>query len=319
MFMTLFLRYGKGTGILLWAEMAGSAWPALLYKKIFSIPLIIDVDAIIDEAVQFENKSIKTAWRYSMSVFKDTVTLWNAEGLIAVSNKLLAIYKRRLGSLSEHTVVIPCVVDCKMFRFDANVRRTMRETLGLERNFVFVYAGGTQSWQCLDDMLFLFDKIQHSDLFKDFHPLFLLLVWDTSFSLEERARKLNITTTNIFLYNLSHQEIPAYLQASDAAFLLRKDITTNLVSSPTKVGEYLASGLPIITTPFVGDASDIIQKGNVGFILDLDKQYGLKNLQEWCLQVQNTRDQVAFRCIETAQSYFGEAQLSKVKEILQQF
>jgi glycosyltransferase involved in cell wall biosynthesis len=195
----------------------------------------------------------------------------------------------------------------------------MRETLGLERSFVFVYAGGTQSWQCLDDMLSLFDRIQRFDLFKDFHPLLLLLVWNASFSLEERARKLNITTTNIFLYNLPHEKIPGYLQASDAAFLLRKDITTNLVSSPTKVGEYLASGVPIITTPFVGDASDIVQKGNVGFILDPDEQCDLKSLQEWCLQVQRTRDQVALRCTEIARLHFGEAQLSKVKEILQQF
>jgi len=49
--------------------------------------------------------------------------------------------------------------------------------------------------------------------------------------------------------------------------LLRKSHPVNYVASPTKFGEYLAAGVPVIATEGIGDTSDLIKNENIGIII----------------------------------------------------
>jgi glycosyltransferase involved in cell wall biosynthesis len=52
-------------------------------------------------------------------------------------------------------------------------------------------------------------------------------------------------------------DVPAYLAASDAGLCFLADVPSKVASSPTKYGEYLACGLPVVASGWVGDADDL--------------------------------------------------------------
>src|SRR5688572_9281737 len=51
------------------------------------------------------------------------------------------------------------------------------------------------------------------------------------------------------------EQMPEYLSAADAGLCFLGDHHSKAASSPTKYGEYLASGLAVVTNPWTGDAA----------------------------------------------------------------
>ena len=69
------------------------------------------------------------------------------------------------------------------------------------------------------------------------------------------------------LFRSTHAQVLEVLPAADLGILLRAPSPVNFVSSPTKCGEYLASGVPVLTTAYAGDASRIISETSAGLVL----------------------------------------------------
>ena len=65
-----------------------------------------------------------------------------------------------------------------------------------------------------------------------------------------------------------HTKIPAELAArKDAGLFFLTEGISEHGCSPTKVGEYWASGLPVVTTGNVSDTEAIIRRENVGVVV----------------------------------------------------
>jgi glycosyltransferase involved in cell wall biosynthesis len=62
-------------------------------------------------------------------------------------------------------------------------------------------------------------------------------------------------------------EVPRYLRASDVALSFIRACYSKLSSSPTKLAEYLASGLPVVCNAGVGDVDALIEGERVGVVL----------------------------------------------------
>ncbi len=58
-----------------------------------------------------------------------------------------------------------------------------------------------------------------------------------------------------------------YLAAADAAIALIRPSFSKISSSPTKVGEYLAAGLPMVCISGIGDVDELIRAYAVGVLL----------------------------------------------------
>ena len=66
---------------------------------------------------------------------------------------------------------------------------------------------------------------------------------------------------------LPRSEMPKYLSAADIAALWRENIPLNNVACPSKFGEFVTMGLPIIHNGSVMIAKDFIEKNNAGIIV----------------------------------------------------
>lgn len=74
--------------------------------------------------------------------------------------------------------------------------------------------------------------------------------------------------------------------------------------SPTKIGEYWAVGLPVITSPNVSDTDYIINRDKVGVIIEEHTETAyLKAFEELCEILQNKN--LAFDCRKSAESHYA--------------
>ena len=64
------------------------------------------------------------------------------------------------------------------------------------------------------------------------------------------------------------KEIGRYLSACDVAVSFIKPCYSKLASSPTKLAEYLACGLPVVANSGVGDVDELIGGKQVGVVFD---------------------------------------------------
>ena len=85
---------------------------------------------------------------------------------------------------------------------------------------------------------------------------------------KEFIENLNLKDNDYLLLNVPHEEVNGFLNASDLGILLREDHTLNKVASPGKLGEYLSTGLTVLTTKHIGLYSKEMMKNNVGVLID---------------------------------------------------
>lgn len=83
----------------------------------------------------------------------------------------------------------------------------------------------------------------------------------------EMLRKGGLSTAAWSLESVPYVSMPSRLAAADAGIFFLSQGLSEHGCSPTKVGEYWAMGLPVVTTPNVSDLDEIIERERVGVIV----------------------------------------------------
>ena len=83
----------------------------------------------------------------------------------------------------------------------------------------------------------------------------------------ESLKRLGVPKDAYLVRRVPHHEVPEYLRAADIALSFIKPSYSKLASSPTKIAEYLASGLPIICNAGIGDLDVLIEGDRVGVLV----------------------------------------------------
>jgi glycosyltransferase involved in cell wall biosynthesis len=137
-----------------------------------------------------------------------------------------------------------------------------------EKNKVrFVYSGSTVKYQMIDETL-LFFKYYHE---KKNNSELLLLIRDNTELVEKKIKELELDPDSIIIsFAPSLKELNDKLNACDIAIMLREENLLNYYAFPTKFAEYLASGLPVISTKGVYDTWEMIVEQDLGVIIDLN-------------------------------------------------
>jgi glycosyltransferase involved in cell wall biosynthesis len=131
----------------------------------------------------------------------------------------------------------------------------------------FVYSGSTVKYQMIEETLLLF-KYYHE---QQKNSELLLLIRDNTEIVKEKIKELEMDPLSIiFSFAPSLKELNEQLIDCDIAIMLREENLLNFYAFPTKFAEYLASGLPVISTMGVYDTSEMIIKNELGIIIDLN-------------------------------------------------
>ncbi|MBK7932408.1 MAG: glycosyltransferase [Acidobacteria bacterium] len=161
--------------------------------------------------------------------------------------------------------VIPCCVDIDRIGSADEGRRTeMRERLGIGDRRVIAYVGSFGGWYMTDEMLEFFQAAHKAD-----PTVFaMILTQREPEKIAENLKKRGFADDDLIVASVAPGEIAGYLAAADLAISFIKACYSKQSSSPTKIAEYLAAGLPIISNGGVGDLDELITGERVGTILN---------------------------------------------------
>ncbi len=226
-------------------------------------------------------------------------SITRAERVYCVSGPAAEVIATRYGRRDAR--VIPSCVDSRRFGYDAHARARIRAMIGAApADTVFVYSGGLSKYQQVHVMLQVWGRLGDDPSLK-----FLLLTNDTptqepaSFEVPEHIAH------RVHRFTVPRSEIPGYLSAADVGFLLREQHPLNRVASPVKFAEYLSCGLAVVSTPGIGDVSDLILDRRLGAIGPVENAAELgRACRELQAAVRADRAGYRDRAIEVARSMF---------------
>ena len=157
---------------------------------------------------------------------------------IFVTDELRMLAAADLGA--KPWAIVPGAASDELFRFDPALRQEARAALGLAPgDRLLVYRGSLAPYQCFDETLALYGALRARD------PRTRLLVLTPALD-EARKRIDRAGVAGVDLRKAPIGEVNRYLNASDAAFMLRAPTDVNRVAFPTNFAEYCLAGLPVI-------------------------------------------------------------------------
>ncbi|HEY4784546.1 MAG TPA: glycosyltransferase [Bacteroidales bacterium] len=165
--------------------------------------------------------------------------------LLCQSGRMASHLAEKYGK-RDHVFIYKCGVDITRFYFNEEVRKNVRTELSIaSEDIVLVYSGGFHKWQMIEETLRCYSFLKKKSKLQ---LRFLLLTNESSNLVRSTLEQFGLVSDDVIVKNCKHEEVSKYLNAADLGFLIREDTIMNQVAFPTKMGEYLACGLPLITT-----------------------------------------------------------------------
>ncbi|HEX8287411.1 MAG TPA: glycosyltransferase [Pyrinomonadaceae bacterium] len=194
--------------------------------------------------------------------------LKEADGFVVLTEKARSILfpesaETNFDKSNRPIEVIPCCVDLKRFESANEILRSeTRRKYNLENRRVIAYVGSFGGWYMTDEMMDFFRVAKKHDE----STFALILTQSNAEMISALLRERGYSENDFLIKKVSPAEIPLYLSASDAAISFIKACYSKQASSPTKIAEYLACGLPVISNSGVGDLDALIDGEKVGVI-----------------------------------------------------
>lgn len=152
--------------------------------------------------------------------------------------------------------VAPCIVDLEKFNPSKRDRTFLRIS---ENAVVGIYVGKFGGMYYQEEAFVLFCHAR--SVFDHFH--LVILTPDRQYAVQ-MLKRYNFKDGDFHVLTVPHEQVPGFLASADLAFATYKHSPSKRFLSPIKVGEYWASGLPVILTDGVGDDAAIINTSGFG-------------------------------------------------------
>lgn len=238
---------------------------ALALKRRFGIKMIFDVRGLMAEeyidAGHWTARSISSRITKSM----ESRVLRASNGVVTLTDRLWTAMQSwpdvNKTSIAHQT--IPCCVDLERFCFNDQARAARRAELGIDDRFVLVYSGSIGGWYMTEEMASFFTVLKR----RQPRAFFLWLTTGPSSIVESAMTKLGIKPSEYAVRSIGPADVSSFLSAGDVGIAFYRPGVSRLGTSPVKVSEYLACGLPVIINTRIGDSDELITKEKVGSVV----------------------------------------------------
>ncbi len=238
----------------------------LALKKSFGLKLIFDVRGFMAEEYLDAGHWRDGGIPHRVTKTMERRTLAAADSIVTLTEKAWPIIREWDGLRGRDVIheVVPCCTDLERFKFRPEDRERRRRELGLENRFTLVYSGSIGSWYLSDKMADFF--VQLLKRRPDAH--FLWLTTGHPAIVREVMDERGIDQSQYTVQRSSSGDVPSYLSAADAGIAFYKPGPSKVATSPVKVSEYLANGLPIIINAGIGDSDNLITDEQAGVLIN---------------------------------------------------
>lgn len=235
---------------------------------------------------------------------------WKKAAGLVVLTKFL---KKRLveEGISEHKILVaPDGVDVEKFKIQSSKLKT-REELNLPQDKkIILYTGHLYKWKGVDTLLQAARQFSNEFLF--------VFVGGT----EKDIKNFKFQISNYELQNTlvvghrPHQEIPYWLKAADVLVLPNstKEKISQFYTSPLKLFEYMASGVPIVTSD-LPSIREILNEKNA-LLVAPDNPQSLADGIIKVLKNPDFSDKISKQAYLTVQNYTWQKRAEKILEFI---
>lgn len=243
----------------------------LRLKRKFGVPLLFDMRGFWPE-----EKTERGSWNLTNPVFQRIYRYFKRleSDLLCESDHIVSLTesgKRQLLSRVGYTrgpdpiSVIPCSVDFNHFPLAEVLRADARAYLTIpESSQVLVYVGSLGGNYMLAEMLDFFLTFSR----KHMNSVFLFLTVENPAPIFAAAARRGVDTNKLKIQPATRDEMPRLLAAADVGIAFKRSTFSSLACSPTKLGEMLAMGIPVIANSGVGDVDRVLTQTGTGVIVE---------------------------------------------------
>lgn len=270
-----------------------AAMIALLLKGIFKVRFIFDMrgfwaDERVDAGIWEKDSAL-----YRITKSLERSYLQRADCVISLTHAGAdEIFKFPFVDKSRLRVeVIPTCVNLDLFR---------PVPVDWPDRFVLGYAGTATGWyifepvvDCFKLLLEIFPEAGLDIYNKDEHAF-----------IRNALKNGGVSAESFDVKTAGFGQMPDAINRFKAGIFFIKPVFSKRASSPTKLGEFLACGVPCMTNSGVGDMERIIRGEGVGVVLSDfspgSERAAVKELVTLC-----SDKEVRRRCVDTAKKYFS--------------
>lgn len=250
-----------------------SALAGLKLKRKFGVKMIFDMRGFwADERVDgkiwnLDSKVYKTIYNYFKRKEKEFLT--KSDYTISLTSN----GKREIESwdtIDQEKVkikVIPCCVNLDLFdpsKISLTEKQTLKKSLNLNEDaFILGYVGSIGTWYMLPEMLDYFKVLKTEKT----NAKFLFITGEKPDFIKEEAIKKGLNPEEFIITSVLHDQVPIHISLFDQSIFFIRPSYSKKASSPTKQGEIMAMGIPLICNSGVGDTDEIVIKYNSGKVI----------------------------------------------------
>lgn len=246
------------------------AMVGLWLKRTFGVPFLFDMRGFwADERVE------RGIWRAGNPLFKAAFAYFkrlekrffrDADAIVSLTDSA----RREVEGWpagrrpAAPVTVIPCCVDLALFN-GRKGRTATRKRLGIAAQApLLLYVGSVGGAYLMDEMFALFRAYRKLRA----GARFLIVSGHPREEIERLARNQGIDAGEFVVVSASRDEVPALIAAADIGVSFILATYSAKASCPTKFGEMLAMGVPVIANAGVGDIAEILEETGAGAVVE---------------------------------------------------
>lgn len=234
---------------------------ALVVKRLTGALLIFDLRGLMAE--EYEEAG---SWRRGSAPYR--LVKWVERKCLEEASAVVVLTRRVRQALfredARGVFTIPCCADLDRISSQAGERERMREELGLAGKTVLAYAGKFGGFYLGREMVDFYLAARRE--FPDLH--FLVLTQSDPELIRAEFARHDIPAGSAYTVTRAEPgRIGSFLAAADLAISFREAGPSQIAASPTKIGEYLAAGLPVVCNSGIGDMDELIADNRVGVLV----------------------------------------------------
>lgn len=304
---------------------------ALFLKKSIDIRFFLDLRGLwADERVD-GNIFSKNGWLYKISKYIEKILLLSADEVIVLTREVKEII-RGFSYLTGKNVkihIIPTCTDLKLFKLQRksneilnslaprNFKEDISQSLACnerlnkefpydyvsqdQSQFIFLYLGSLGTWYMLEEMLDFYCNINKKIL----NSHFLFITPSYNGLIYDGMKRRGVMNCHFSAQSVPYNDVHRWMSVANVSIFFIKPLFSKKSSCPTKFGESLACGLPVIINSGIGDCDEIVLKERVGVVVNEFSSVEYERAWKEMAILLSEGDELRQRCRGVAEKYFS--------------
>ena len=271
---------------------------ALIVRRLTGCKLIFDIRGLMAEEYADAGRWREGGVAYRLTQRIQRSGLRRADGVVTLTEAVRPHLFEGDGRSASY--VIPCCADLEAIGARLDQRDAVRSELGIEGRPVMAYVGKFTGWYMEREMVDFFAAARRlqPDLF------FLVITQADRGVIERELTRVGVKGPDFLITRTKPEEVGRYLAAADFGISFIRRCFSKISSSPTKIGEYLGAGLPVLSSAGIGDLDRLLGRERVGVLVDHFSDASYEAVARAILELAHD-DEVQERCRSVAHSELG--------------